>query len=1008
MSPERRSGPQPVETEHPRVTTEVASGGRHAQGAEGGKSVDDILNGLQEDAKQSGGDIAIATGERADVADHISVEEIQQRLATQEAERQGRADAAREEALQTAESAAETSPRDGGGRRHREDGQESVFERFKDAGIRGPEEEQKPVATTTSTPPTPKPTPPKPAPPKSSTVPNPSQTPPRPPKAEATAPAQPPKAPEASKPPTSREREKTAERKVESITVASMTEPKHDKYIGMQTSRAREKRAELEKQGINLDERDVNDPNNAVRFVKKWEANPIVPPEQKKPNQDDILVDKARGLFVIADGMGGHAGGEIASRMIVDTFKRPQAYDRLSVDPKLAATELATNFDIARAKLRDSANQDPNLNGMGAAVVAAQIVNGNQLVFASAGDAMIGVFRPNANDGKGRLDWITSEQCKGNKVYNAVSTNPTNGREVHRNKSLDMRKDETGQVTLEPGDRVVMVSDGILGDYKGERLSFAEYKAALELKDPKDAMRKLYVSSKKYDDSSIIIFDYEGTMDASEAAKNMPTAPEAQDRGWESLSGHVEWPTDDEDEKTPSPIPTKPTSTPPTPPVAPPPTANEITGEIPQLMSPELFNKISLLRAEKEADLDEKDILEGITADLKGLLVDSDDPSQIDRLVDLIGQRRMQESLMFDMLADVQEEETGRRKRKMSKLVRNNYHNSITGGEQWVYDDEDPDKKPALKDLPNLDDKIKDLKEEIIKGYNRKYKRQMKELFAELETVGVNAWEATDIDGRVRHEAEELARQRGDANTDRYEARMKTMLGWDEERWRMNAEMVQLEMRNNDIISREFNNDMYKDMLRSDMNIAPNPAIREARFLKFIVDQVAETGERTPGNEVGFELSRSLLNTQIEYFLELNGIHYEDARFPGHQRRLRQMALDFLSAKELTETPEQYLARPQDIDVAKMRRYNTEARGNLRKEMNVATAHALMRELYDANRLADEYDAQQQKVRKLEARGATIPGQLRFARNRLNKLGQRLAKYKTKMGVDRLTHITEG
>lgn len=77
-------------------------------------------------------------------------------------------------------------------------------------------------------------------------------------------------------------------------------------------------------------------------------------------NEDAILADERRGLAVVADGMGGHASGEVASRITIDTFAQ--------TDGAPADTLLAAHRHIV-----EHAQAQPECAGMGATAVAAQV-----------------------------------------------------------------------------------------------------------------------------------------------------------------------------------------------------------------------------------------------------------------------------------------------------------------------------------------------------------------------------------------------------------------------------------------------------------------------------------------------------------------------------------------------------------------------------------------------------------------------------------------------------------
>ncbi len=82
-------------------------------------------------------------------------------------------------------------------------------------------------------------------------------------------------------------------------------------------------------------------------------------------NQDSHLLLPDRGLWVVADGMGGAQGGEVASAMVVETLT--EVYRERSTEALLAA------MDEANRRIHDAA-EDPDLRGMGTTAVALAVV----------------------------------------------------------------------------------------------------------------------------------------------------------------------------------------------------------------------------------------------------------------------------------------------------------------------------------------------------------------------------------------------------------------------------------------------------------------------------------------------------------------------------------------------------------------------------------------------------------------------------------------------------------
>lgn len=106
-----------------------------------------------------------------------------------------------------------------------------------------------------------------------------------------------------------------------------------------------------------------------------------------EPSRDEEFRLKGR-LAVIADGMGGHEGGQEASRMAVETVR--EVYDEgFRGDPQAA---LAESFQLAHTRILDFGERHPAFHGMGTTCTAI-VLRGRQLYFAHVGDSRLYLVR---------------------------------------------------------------------------------------------------------------------------------------------------------------------------------------------------------------------------------------------------------------------------------------------------------------------------------------------------------------------------------------------------------------------------------------------------------------------------------------------------------------------------------------------------------------------------------------------------------------------------------------
>ena len=111
-------------------------------------------------------------------------------------------------------------------------------------------------------------------------------------------------------------------------------------------------------------------------------------------NEDCFAIEEACGLFVVADGLGGHNAGEVAAQIAVDAvveFVSTDTGDRpFGLDPSLsnAGNLLRTAVCFANARVLEAAVTSTAYAGMGTTIVAA-LVSGNQLSVVHVGDSRL-------------------------------------------------------------------------------------------------------------------------------------------------------------------------------------------------------------------------------------------------------------------------------------------------------------------------------------------------------------------------------------------------------------------------------------------------------------------------------------------------------------------------------------------------------------------------------------------------------------------------------------------
>jgi serine/threonine protein phosphatase PrpC/CRP-like cAMP-binding protein len=198
-------------------------------------------------------------------------------------------------------------------------------------------------------------------------------------------------------------------------------------------------------------------------------------------NEDNFLVDKSLSLFIVCDGMGGHAAGEVASALAVhvvheqvkresellaDYLAGKSGAEKVSKRDILNMLEFAVNR--ASARVHAEAMNDPAKRGMGTTLVAA-LVLGNQTFIVYVGDSRIYLLRD------GVLEQLTEDHTVYNELVKRKKLPRERIEELAPKNAItravgvyDHAEADTLVVDVLAGDRFLLCTDGLSGYFEDD------------------------------------------------------------------------------------------------------------------------------------------------------------------------------------------------------------------------------------------------------------------------------------------------------------------------------------------------------------------------------------------------------------------------------------------------------------------------------------------------------------------------------------------------------------
>jgi serine/threonine protein phosphatase PrpC len=197
-------------------------------------------------------------------------------------------------------------------------------------------------------------------------------------------------------------------------------------------------------------------------------------------NEDNFGYDWRYGIYVVCDGMGGQAAGEVASKLAVDTvleyFREAAKEKKYPVAGKIfegvseRAGALGNAIQLANHTIHQAALENPRQSGMGSTIIAV-LIEGDQYSVAHVGDSRIYLLR------KGTIQQLTNDHSL---VMEQVRRGLITAEEAQRSEMANiiiraLGSEETVEPDLsdlvaETGDTLLLTSDGLTRHVPDEKL----------------------------------------------------------------------------------------------------------------------------------------------------------------------------------------------------------------------------------------------------------------------------------------------------------------------------------------------------------------------------------------------------------------------------------------------------------------------------------------------------------------------------------------------------------
>jgi protein phosphatase len=200
-------------------------------------------------------------------------------------------------------------------------------------------------------------------------------------------------------------------------------------------------------------------------------------------NQDSFVIVAEADLFGVADGMGGHNGGEVASQLAVEALEAHAG--EASLENLMEAARIGNRTIFERA------GSDADLHGMGTTLCALRVVpgpDGDELAWINVGDSRVYLFRDDRLIQLSRDHSLVEDLVRDGQLTEDEAKVHPKRNIITRALGIDLDVDVDGSTVLPfTGDRFVLASDGLFGEISDDQIS----SVLRRLTDPNEAADEL-------------------------------------------------------------------------------------------------------------------------------------------------------------------------------------------------------------------------------------------------------------------------------------------------------------------------------------------------------------------------------------------------------------------------------------------------------------------------------------------------------------------------------------